>query len=481
MTATLFVNKAGTFGDHPTCNANRRLQTQGHKDVVSNKLAFNNLSKWWTDVWKRLEEATLSKEISVTATNCFVIKSFFRITWLLIKKNRAHSYNFKSIVEVVAACGREEIQKHLLHAPRKANYMSHEYISKYIQIIDDHIKLPLLASLRTSGPFTFFNNETSQISNFTMSEQMTIYATFNYQGTIKEHYVGIIPISKLVGTELSAPNIMKALIKVFDKINILITQARFSCMDNTNVNSGSHGGLKKYILHKMMALWVGCGNHKLALCFEPLLKEFPCVAEFDATLLSLWKHFHYQPLAVNFLQEFAEAYNGNQVLPVCPSTTRWTSHGRACKALYEGYQAQIGALTMCYNERKEPKALGIFMAVTLEIFIASLLMLWDVFKAIAPLNLVLQTVNEQLCLTDVKTYVHLTRSKLENLRAGETKWFKEENFDDMVRKAQQQTLSLPPSARLRSADTSFGWEHYVTDVFEKFLSAFIVQLDDAFE
>ena len=70
---------------------------------------------------------------------------------------------------------------------------------------------------------------------------------------------------------------------------------------------------------------------------------------------------------------------------------------------------------------------------------------------------------------------------MENLRAGETKWFKEENFDDMVRKAQQQTLSLPPSARLRSADTSFGWERYVTDVFEKFLSAFIVQLDDAFE
>ena len=51
----------------------------------------------------------------------------------------------------------------------------------------------------------------------------------------------------------------------------------------------------------------------------------------------------------------------------------------------------------------------------------------------------------------------------------------------MVCKAQQQTLSLPPSTRLRSADARFGWEHYVTDVFEKFLSAFIVQLDDAFE
>ena len=70
---------------------------------------------------------------------------------------------------------------------------------------------------------------------------------------------------------------------------------------------------------------------------------------------------------------------------------------------------------------------------------------------------------------------------MENLRAGETMCFKEENFDDMVCKVQQQTLSLPPSARLQSADISFGWERYVTDVFEKLLSAFIVELDNVLE
>ena len=74
-----------------------------------------------------------------------------------------------------------------------------------------------------------------------------------------------------------------------------------------------------------------------------------------------------------------------------------------------------------------------------------------------------------------------TRSKFENLTAGETKWFKEENFDDTVCKAQQQMLSLPPSGRLLSADTSFGWKHCVTDAFEKFLSSFIEQLDVACE
>ena len=121
-----------------------------------------------------------------------------------------------------------------------------------------------------------------------MTEQMAIYTTFNYQETIKEHYVGTIPISKLVGTELSAPNIMKVLIKFFDEINVPITQARFFCMDNTNVNSGSRGSLRRYILHEIpMALWVGCGNHKLALCFNYLLKEFSFVAEFDIALLSM--------------------------------------------------------------------------------------------------------------------------------------------------------------------------------------------------
>ena len=37
----------------------------------------------------------------------------------------------------------------------------------------------------------FLKNETSDI---TTTEQMTIYATFNYQRTIKEHYVGIMPV-----------------------------------------------------------------------------------------------------------------------------------------------------------------------------------------------------------------------------------------------------------------------------------------------
>ena len=204
----------------------------------------------------------------MTATNCFVIKSLFQITWLLTKKNRAHSNSFKPIAELVAACSGEEIKKHLLHAPQNANCMSPEYIPNIFKswiITSSYLFLHHFVLLA-------HNDETSDV---TTTKQMTVYATFNYQGTIKENYVGIIPISKLVGTKLNAPNIMKALIKFFNKIYIPIMQARFSCMDNTNVNSGSCGSLKRYILHEIpMALWVGCRNSKLTLCFKHLLKEF---------------------------------------------------------------------------------------------------------------------------------------------------------------------------------------------------------------
>ena len=118
-----------------------------------------------------IARSSSSTEISVTAANRFVIGSFFQITWLLVKKNWAHSHNFKSIVELVAAYSGEEIKKHLLYAPQNANYVSPEYIFKCIQIMDDHIKLPLLASLRSSDPFLFFIDGTSDV---TMTKQMTI-------------------------------------------------------------------------------------------------------------------------------------------------------------------------------------------------------------------------------------------------------------------------------------------------------------------
>ena len=100
--------------------------------------------------------------------------------------------------------------------------------------------------------------------------------------------------------------------------------------------------------------------------------------------------FHFHPLALGFKEKVADIYAESFVTPVCPSTTRWTAHDRACKSLCEGYKQFLHALGVCVNERSEPQVTRIFAEITDSTFITTILVLRDVFKAVQPLNLVLQ-------------------------------------------------------------------------------------------
>ena len=253
-------------------------------------------------------------------------------------------------------------------------------------------------------------------------------------------------------------------------------------MDTTNVNSGEKAGLKRLLKHAVpLGCWIGCGNHKIALCFKHLLGDFPVVFSADATLLCLWKFFHYRPLAVNFLKNAAEAYEEAQVTPVCPSVTRWTAHDRACKGICEGYSQILSALTTCVNERKEPDALGIFVEVSSKSFLATILMLRDVFAGIQPLNLVLQKAGESLCLADIPVYLDKTISSLEKLRIPRQRsFFRKDKHDDLINSAAIAISSLPPSAATRSNLKPFDLNDFEKTVFIPFLDAFIVEVQEAF-
>ena len=110
-----------------------------------------------------------------------------------------------------------------------------------------------------------------------------------------------------------------------------------------------------------IAAWIGCGNHKVTLCFKHLLNKLPSVADADAMLLALSKFFNYRPLAVNFLEleNASEIYGEPSTVPVCHNLTRWTAHDRAHKNLYNGYKLFLSALTECLNESKGARSSGV--------------------------------------------------------------------------------------------------------------------------
>ena len=124
---------------------------------------------------------------------------------------------------------------------------------------------------------------------------MAVYARFEPNRVITEPFLGIYPLSKVVGTSVYVANIMTSLEEYFQNQSVDLMRARFACMDTTNVNSGERGGLKRYFKNTIPHLiWVSYGNHKLTLCFMHLLNQFSSLSETDVFLESLWKFFKYR-------------------------------------------------------------------------------------------------------------------------------------------------------------------------------------------
>ena len=123
--------------------------------------------------------ASLLQAALKTTNNCYFIKCFFRVTFLLAKKHWAYKYthNSDSLDNLIAKCGGKKLETNLLTAPNNSNYVSPLSIAKYISIINHCIdKVLLLASLCTNK-YSLYNDNTQDINSI---EQMAIYASFEH-------------------------------------------------------------------------------------------------------------------------------------------------------------------------------------------------------------------------------------------------------------------------------------------------------------
>ena len=88
--------------------------------------------------------------------------------------------NFKDVMGLISNCCGNELKTHLLSSPKNVLYASPVYISKFIGIIYNYLKLPLLASLQDK----YFTVITDETTNITSIEQMAVYD--NMSITMKE-------------------------------------------------------------------------------------------------------------------------------------------------------------------------------------------------------------------------------------------------------------------------------------------------------
>ena len=123
---------------------------------------------------------------------------------------------------------------------------------------------------------------------------------------------------------------MKFIVEYFEWIDVSISNSHLLCMDTTNENSGDKKDLKYLLQHRVpLLVWIGCGNHKLALCFKHLMGEYTNINDARCYLISFMEVFLLSSSGAKLLKRLLTLIKSRSLCQVCPMVTRWTANGRA--------------------------------------------------------------------------------------------------------------------------------------------------------
>ena len=113
--------------------------------------------------------------------------------------------------------------------------------------------------------------------------------------------------------------------------------------------------------------------------------------------------------------------------------------------IYLGYKAFLITLSTCYNERNEAEALGLFLQATEKEYLATILMLSEVFTAIRPLVFILQRSQTRINISDIPSIVDAARQRLGLILTNEDARtvFNVTKFNEMIDIMEDITLSFP--------------------------------------
>ena len=126
------------------------------------------------------------------------------------------------------------------------------------------------------------------------------------------------------------------------------------------------------------ALFVLCRAHVIQLCCVSAARCLPSLKKVFATLMSVWKMFHYSLKKFSVLKEMQVLVNHSQLKMIKPSDTHWLAHYRSVKTIRCSMRPLIDTLEHIHKGTGEPEALGVLRTMKTYKFVVTLMMLSDV-------------------------------------------------------------------------------------------------------
>ena len=161
--------------------------------------------------------------------------------------------------------------------------------------------------------------------------------------------------------------------------------------DGAATFSGTRNGVQMRICTLApRALFVHCKAHVLQLCCVSAARCLPSLKKVFATLMSVWKIFHYSHKKLSALKEMQALINHPQLKMIKPSNTRWLAHDRSVKAIRCSMRPLIDTLEHIHEDTGEPEAIGMLRSMKTYNFVATLMMLSDVLPVLTCLSRALQ-------------------------------------------------------------------------------------------
>ena len=220
--------------------------------------------------------------------------------------------------------------------------------------------------------------------------------------------------------------------------------------------------------------YINCRNHRLALVFMHLLKEFKGLQDVNQLLLNLSKMFKYSSLKFSVFEK-AQKSEGLTPLKILKcATTRWLSHVAATQRIISRFSPLVDALDTIYFEKHDAEVKGVRNLLLGPNVILFLLMLADVLVHVNSFSRFLQSCS--LVYSTIPRKLSQLTSNLKKLRNEEGYYMKQHGRSFMQISKERLELSQQTRQNGNGADVSI--DETIESFKEKEMYPFLTALID---
>lgn len=452
------------------CELGTRLRKGETIDKQTQKLLQREICHW-NDVLKRI--------ISVVLFLADRNLAFRGSTDSLFLPNNG---NFLGLIELLSkydACMQEHLRR-IKNVEIHDHYLGKDIQNEIITLLGDAVLKKITQSIQTGKYYSLILDCTPDVSH---QEQMTMILRFvdtvSMPITIKEHFVGFLPVDSSSGAGLT-----DIALKMLESLGLQLLDCRGQGYDNGANMKGCHSGVQKRILDlNPKAFYVPCGCHSLNLMLGDMAKSSTAAVTLFGTLHQIYLLFGASTPRWQILKSHLKTFT---LKPI--SETRWECRVDSVKAVRFQIAAVYDALVEVAETANDPKARTEATALAKQIksypFLLSLIIWYDILSKINILSKVMQNENMQFDLA--LQCIDQTLKFLENYKEtgfSSAEIIAKELAEELEMSTDEIKFSTEKTIRRRKVRKQFDYEcadETVTDPKEKFrIEFFNVLMDQA--